>query len=128
MRPHRITRTAGLAVAISALAVPGALADGLDLVGPDARDAAPTSSLAGSTSTSPQDFRGPDAIDAASGRGTLSAPQVTVLKVSAPAPRSTGIDWTDVGIGAGGVLGIVLLGAGGTALLVRRPRRRTAAV
>jgi hypothetical protein len=98
MRNH-LTRTAGLAVAVAALAAPSALA------------------------ATHQDLRSPDAIDAAAGRGTSTAPQITVVQVPGPASPSRGIDWADTGIGAGGVLGVVLLAGGGTALLVRRPRR-----
>jgi hypothetical protein len=104
MRFHHITRTAALAAAITALTAPSALAGPIDLSSPDARDAA-------------------------AGRGTFNSPDVTVLKVAQePAAPSNGIDWVDVGIGAGGALGIAAIGAGGGALLVRRPRRRAAAL
>ena len=99
---HHITRTAALAVA--ALAAPSAFAQPIDLSSPDARDAA-------------------------AGRGAFNSPGVTVLKVAqAPAPDSGGIDWTDVGIGAGGALGIVAIAAGTPALLARRTQRRAAAL
>ena len=54
---------------------------------------------------------------------------MTVLKVpQQPVAQSAGgVDWADVGIGAGGVLGIALLAGGGTALVVRRPHRRQVA-
>jgi hypothetical protein len=99
-QPH-IIRTAALAAAILATAAPSALA---------------------------QDLSSPDARDAAAGRGTFNAPDVTVLKVAQePAPQSGGVDWIDVAIGAGGGLGVLAVGTGG-ALLVRGPRRRAAAL
>ena len=71
---HKISRTAALAVAVAALAAPAAQAQAQS---PDARDAA-----SGWTGGRPhQNLASPDAQDAAQGRGTFSAPQVTVLKV-----------------------------------------------
>ena len=64
----------------------------------------------------------PDTRDFASGRGTSAAPNVLVVKVPEPVP-ATGIDWTDVGIGAGGVLGLTLVSLGGTVLVAQRRRR-----
>jgi|tagenome__1003787_1003787.scaffolds.fasta_scaffold19872890_2 hypothetical protein len=125
MSSHRITRTAGIALSIAALAAPSALASDTpqSLVSPDARDAA-----AGRDTS--QTLVSPDAQDAAAGRGTFSAPVVTVVKVPAVATddgSGGGIQWTDAGVGAGGMLGIILL-AGGTAVLVaHRPRRRVTA-
>ncbi len=107
MSSHRITRTAGVALSIAALAAPSALA-----------------------SDTPQSLVSPDAQDATAGRGTFSAPEVTVVKVPAVATDNGsggGIQWTDAGVGAGGMLGIILL-AGGTATLVaHRPRRHATA-
>jgi hypothetical protein len=40
----------------------------------------------------------------------------------APAPASTGFDWGDAGIGAGGALVIAMLAAGGVATLRHRGR------
>jgi hypothetical protein len=107
MSSHRITHTAGLALSIAALAAPSALAY-----------------------NTPQNLVSPDARDAAAGRGTFSAPEVTVLKVPEVATdhaNGGGIQWTDAGIGAGGMLGIVVLAGGTAALITHRPRRRTAA-
>lgn len=110
MSSHRITRTAGLALALAALAAPSALA-----------------------SSTPQNLTSPDAQDAAAGRGTNSAPEVTLVKVPAPATDDAGnsggggIQWADAGIGAGGMLGIVLLAGGTAALVTHRPRRRSTA-
>lgn len=74
-----------------------------------------------------QDLRSGDARDAAAGRGTFSAPDVAVVtlpKSSAqPAPASSsGLDWTDAGIGAGGALTMVLLAAGGAVAVGHRRR------
>jgi hypothetical protein len=123
MSSHRITRTAGIALSIAALAAPSALADNppQSLVSPDAQDAGRGTS---------QSLVSPDAQDAAGGRGTFSAPQVTVVKVPSVATDNGsggGIQWTDAGVGAGGMLGVILL-AGGTAVLVaHRPRRHSTA-
>jgi hypothetical protein len=106
MSSHRITRTAAIALSIAALAAPSALAF-----------------------DAPQSLVSPDAQDAASGRGTFSAPDVTVVKVPAVATDSgsdRGIQWTDAGVGAGGMLGILLLAGGTAALVAHRPRRRMA--
>jgi hypothetical protein len=109
MSSHRITRTAGLALSIAALAAPGALA-----------------------SNTPQTLMSPDAQDAAAGRGTYSAPEVTVIKVPASATDdrsdgSGGFQWTDAGIGAGGMLGLIVLAGGCAALVTHRPHRRSTA-
>jgi hypothetical protein len=104
MSSHRITRTAGIALAIAALAAPSALAD-----------------------NPPQTLVSPDAQDAAAGRGTFSAPEVTVVKIPSDAADSGGgggVQWTDAGVGAGGMLGIILLAGGTVALVAHRPRRR----
>ena len=70
----RLTRSAALGLAIAALAAPAASAD------PHAQDPNyPVQGVAG------QDLRSPDARDAAEGRGTFNAPEVTVVRV--PAPR-----------------------------------------
>jgi len=120
MNPHRLTRTAALGLTLAALAAPTAAAQ-QDLRSADARDAARTSSLAGTTSTPRQDLRPPDTRDYAEGRGTFNAPEVTVVKLAQPAPAGDGgIDWGDVGIGAGSVLGLALLALGGTFAVVHR--------
>jgi hypothetical protein len=61
------------------------------------------------------------------------APEVTVVKVAEPAPAATGggLDWADAGIGAGGMLGLVLVAvASGLAVVHRRkgPRQGRPAV
>jgi hypothetical protein len=144
MSSHRITRTTGIALSIAALAAPSALASTTpqSLVSPDAQDAAggrgtsqsfvspDAQDAAGGRGTS-QSFVSPDAQDAAGGHGTYSAPEVTVVKVPAVATDNGrgggGIQWTDAGVGAGGMLGIILLAGGTAALVTHRPRRRATA-
>ena len=103
MSSHRIIRAAGLAVSIAALAAPSA-----------------------SASNTPQTLMSPDAQDAAAGRGTYSAPEVTVIKVPAAGTNdSGGFQWTDAGVGAGGMLGVIVLAGGCAALVTQRPHRRS---
>ena len=111
----RLTRSAALGLTIAALAAPAALAD------PYASD--PNYPLK-DNSTGYQDLRSADARDAAEGRGTFNAPEVTVVKVPAEsaAPAGDGIDWADVGIGAVGVLGLSLIAVGGGIAVVKTSR------
>jgi hypothetical protein len=109
----RLTRSAALGLAIAALASSPAIADNY------ASD--PNYPLKDS---GVQDLRSPDARDAAEGRGTFNAPEVTVVKVPAntPAPAADGLDWSDVGIGAAGVLGLALVACGGAFAVVKTSR------
>jgi hypothetical protein len=109
----RLTRSAALGLAIAALAAPAAMAD------PYAQD--PMYPLPEPTY---QDLRSPDARDAAEGRGTFNAPEVTVVKVPAPtsAPAGDGLDWNDVGIGAAGAIGLALIALGGGVAVVKTSR------
>jgi hypothetical protein len=91
-----------------------------NLVSPDARDAAQTSSLAGTTDRT--DRRSPDARDVADGLATSSAPTTTVVKVLQPTAPSTGLDWGDAGIGAGALAGLMLIGLGSALVITRRRR------
>jgi hypothetical protein len=111
------TKWAALALAAGALMASTAAAQSSqDLRSPDARDAA-------ARVQSGQDLRSPDARDAAQGRGTSSAPQIVVVKISRPlVSGSGGFDWGDAGIGAGAVFGLVLLGVGGTLVVGHRGR------
>jgi hypothetical protein len=139
MNRHRLARSAALGLALAALAASTASANTVDL-----RSRAGTSSLAGTTSAAPrqdlrsadardaarsadarqgqpqQDLRSPDTRDLAEGRGTFSAPEVTVVKVTEPAPPGAGIDWGDAGIGAGTMLGLILLALGSSLAVVHR--------
>jgi hypothetical protein len=75
-----------------------------------------------------RDLRSRDTRDFADGRGTYSAPEVVVVKAPAVArPTATGIDWEDVGIGAGGLLGASLIALGGALLVVQRGGARAQA-
>jgi hypothetical protein len=71
------------------------------------------------------DLRSPDARDAAAGRTVGAAGQVA--QSSPPVGSgSSGFDWGDAGIGAGGTIGLLLLGLGGTAIVShRRPSERS---
>jgi hypothetical protein len=145
---HRLTRIAAIAVAIAATGAPAASArpidslpssDALpayptpvaeasqDLRSPDTRDAAQGRGIYApmqpeDQALPPQDLRSPDTRDFAEGRGTYNSPDVVVVKapVPAPEPTATGIDWADVGIGAGGLLAASLIALGGTLLVVQR--------
>jgi hypothetical protein len=114
---RRISRIVTLSLTIAAVTAPTAIAS-QDLVSPDARDAMHTSSLAGTPQTT--DRRTPDARDTADGRGTWTAPTVTVVKVAQPTPSNTGLDWGDAGIGAGAVVGLMLLALGSGLAIVHR--------
>jgi hypothetical protein len=148
MRQHRITRSAVLALALAAFTAPAAAAP-LDLRDPGSSVAFPAPPASASQdlrnpdsrvpalveASASQDLRAPDTIDAASGRGTFNAPEVTVVKVPGPpAPASSsrgGLDWADAGIGAGGILAVVLVALGATIAVLHRKhggsiRRQTA--
>ena len=44
-----------------------------------------------------------------------------VVKAPAePVATSGGVDWADIGVGAGGMLSLALIGAGGALIVVRR--------
>jgi hypothetical protein len=122
-----LTRSAGIALAITALGASSAAAVPADLRTPDAVDAGQPAVVQSTPtdlrtpdakdSSNPAtaaggDLRSPDAIDYGQGRGTFSAPEVTVVEVTEP-PVATGFDWGDAGIGAGGLLGLVLIALGG---------------
>lgn len=115
MSNHRFARTATLALALTAMAATPAAAAPQDH-SPAANPPATADEL-GET----QDFRSADARDAAEGRGTFNSPDVTVVRVAQPSTSpSDGLDWGDAGIGAGGLLGLILLGTGGALLVVHR--------
>lgn len=106
---RRLIRSTAVGLALAAVAAPTALAD------PHAAD-----THARAEAAQKQDLRSPDARDAADGRGTYTAPDVMIVKVPEPAPADGGIDWADAGIGAGGLLGLVLLAGGGSLAVVHR--------
>ena len=121
---HRLTRTAAIAIVLAATGAPAASAmpidNGRSL---DALPADPTRAV-----EPPQDLRNPDTRDFAEGRGTYNAPEVLVVKAPVPAAEPTtggGIDWEDVGIGAGGLLAASLIALAGTLVVVQRRGTRT---
>jgi hypothetical protein len=146
MFTHRLTRTAAVALAIAAAAAPSAVARPVD--GPaeyklphdfkaadTVRDAVVTRGLyepmrPEDQPQPPQDLRMPDTIDAANGRGAEHAPDVIVVKDTQPVgqPSADGLDWADIGLGAGGVMALSLIALGGSLIVVhRRGARQLAA-
>ena len=67
-------------------------------------------------SSSSSDLRSPDAKAAAADPGAPTYATPTVIKVGS----SSGFDWGDAGIGAGGMLAVVALAGGGLVLVSRR--------
>jgi hypothetical protein len=116
MQRTRIKHAAALTLAVAALAAPAAQAQSSD-------HESTVAAAIGQGLGSAQDLRMPDTRDLASGRGTSAAPEVMVVKMAEPAPQGGGIDWGDVGIGAGAVAGLALISVGGTALVAQRRRR-----
>lgn len=99
-----------------AFAVPAASAQ-QDFRSPDARDAS-------SMSEPPVvavDVRSPDAKDAAANPSLRSYRTPLVVEMRS----SSGFDWGDAGIGAGGMLAVVAIAAGGTFVVTRRRQRRS---
>jgi hypothetical protein len=111
MRPPRSTHAVTLGLVLAALAPATAMA-GQDLRSPDARD--PFTAPASAT-----DLRAPDTRDAADGRSASGSPSVLVVRLGQHRSASSGMDWGDAGIGAGGAL-VVLALAGGTVAVQRR--------
>jgi hypothetical protein len=129
----RITRAVAVALAIVAAAAPAAVARPVD--GPpgwqlpagfetaDTRDSPANRGIYEPVPAEPkQDLRHADTRDYADGRGTYNAPDVVVVKAPQPVaePTSGGIDWADVGLGAGSLLGLGLIALAGGALIVQR--------
>ncbi len=123
----RTISTIGVALVLAAPSTAGAQQD---LRSPDARDAgvvvtapqdmrSPDARDAAAVGTVPQDMRSPDARDAAQPN-----PPRPVSRTASPATGvANGFGWADAGIGAAGMLGIVLA-VGGIALLTTHQRRR----
>jgi hypothetical protein len=138
MLNNRIVRSIAVALAIAAAAAPAASArpvDTKEYTLPHDFQAADTSREAviqrgiyepmspDQQPQPPQDLRNIDTRDYAEGRGTYNAPEVVVVEApqpAAPQPTSGGIDWQDVGLGAGSLLAIALMGAGGALFVVHR--------
>jgi hypothetical protein len=131
---RRITRTVAVTLALGAVAAPSAVARPIDSVpsqnlrGADAQGAPSANDFAGRGTYQPvpavetQDLRHADTRDYAEGRGTYNSPDVVIVKApAATEPVATGgVDWQDVGVGAGGMLSLALIGAGGALVVVRR--------
>jgi hypothetical protein len=107
------------ALALTAVAVPGAFARPADPMHTAAADRA----LAAQGSTAPSDLRTPDATDAAD----ATVPQVSssspVRIVRAEQSTTSGFDWGDAAIGAGGTFAAVALSGGAVMALSRRRGR-----
>jgi hypothetical protein len=126
MLTNRLIRCGAVALAIAAAAAPAASARPLEDPAPAKEWTLPPDfrSADGHEAATPQrqDLRSADTRDYADGRGTYNAPEVVVVDAPAPAaqPTSGGIDWQDVGLGAGSLLAIALMGAGGALLVAHR--------
>jgi hypothetical protein len=142
MFTHRFTRAGAIALAVAAAAAPAAIAKPTDAPAdyklPHDFQTADRADTGGSAAPvqrglyepmkpedqpqPAQDFRMPDTIDAANGRGTEDAPEVVVVKAPQPAPQpaADGMDWADIGLGAGTVTGFALVALGGGLLIVRK--------
>ena len=103
---------------VSPVVSDGAASATQDLRSPDARDAA----LAAEASP-PQDLRSPDARDAAREVAVVRIDSADASPSRSTPSVSDGFEWGDAGIGAVGMLGIVLL-FGGVALRVVHRRTR----
>lgn len=104
----RTTLTTAAAAAAIALTAPAPAVAQQDLRSPDTRDVAPAV-------VAQQDLRSPDARDA------TRPVQEPAVRTSSPSP-SDDFGWGDAGIGAAGILGL-LLAIGGTGVLVSHRRR-----
>jgi hypothetical protein len=119
---QRLSRELAAAIAVVALAAPATSAAYQDLRNPDTRDAAAASQEAaiGAQREKPgyQDLRNPDTRHPAieSQRGGVTE-----------TPQSPGFDWGDAGIGAGAVLGVVLILLSVMFAVVHRRNRRAEA-
>ena len=91
------------AVILTALAFPAASAADVDLRNPDSRSAA----IASERADTYLDLRNPDS------RGPAVEVETAVPETPSPVEAqatSSGFDWGDAGIGAGAVLGLLLIG------------------
>jgi hypothetical protein len=89
---------------------------------PDARDAA----RAATATPAPPFLGSPDARDAAAGTTTRNVIVLPSATDTAPAPSSSGFEWSDAAIGGGIVLLLTMVG-GGAAFTIRRHQRHGAA-
>ena len=125
---QRLSRELAAAIAVVALAAPATSAAYQDLRNPDTRDAAAASQEAAIEAQREkpgyQDLRNPDtrhpAIESPRG-GVTETPQPPEIA------QSPGFDWGDAGIGAGAVLGVVLILLSVMFAVVHRRNRRAEA-
>jgi hypothetical protein len=118
MGRHAVVKPLAVAGVLGAcaFAVPVASAQ-QDLRSPDARDVRPVSH----PPIVAVDVRSPDARDAVANPGLRSYRTPIVVETRS----SSGFDWGDAGIGAGGMLGLVAVAAGGTFVFTRRRQGRS---
>jgi hypothetical protein len=134
MFTHRkLVGTVAVAIAAGSLAVSSAAAAPADLRSPGAAQPAavapPSTDLRSPDaqdlgrgilpqSTAVVDARSPDSVDRATGGGVRATPAVELVQVGG----SSGFDWGDAAIGAGGLAALALLGSG--IALMEMHRRR----
>jgi hypothetical protein len=105
------------AVALTAVAVPGAFARPADPMHTAAADRA----LAAQGSSAPSDLRTPDATDAATDTPTRAPASSSAVKVvRTQQSTSSGFSWGDAAIGAGGTFAAIALSASAAMALSRR--------
>ena len=116
MTRTRITTVLAATMAAGAVGVPaGATARPADRPSPDVQDLAARVQAAQAP-----DLRSPDARDFAEHRRIVASTPVKVTEFRYV--TRTGFDAGDAAIGAAGMLGVVLIGAGGRMIVVRRRR------
>jgi hypothetical protein len=113
--------TAG--VALTAVAVPSAFAHPAEPMHTAALDRA----LAARGSSTPTDLRTPDAVDAAAARPQATATASPSKVVRVGQSPSSGFDWGDAAIGAGGAVIAITLSASAAMALSRRRQGPTSA-
>jgi hypothetical protein len=122
MSRHVVVKPVAVAAVVGACAFAVPTASAMqDLVSPDARDAGPVPHQAIEST----DLRSADARDAAGNPSLRSYRAPTIIEVpSSTARSSSAFDWGDAGIGAGGMLAVIAIAAGGTVLVTRRRSAR----
>jgi hypothetical protein len=120
-----IKKTLTAALAVAAVAAPAASAAPADVVTlPGAhhipaqtQDLRSPDQSSGYLPHAPQsDLRSPDTIDSA----VRPPSEVTVVEIPQSAPSASGLDWENVGLGAGAAFGLALLTAGGFVVAGKR--------
>jgi hypothetical protein len=130
-----MSRLFAAVVALGLLIPAGAFAQSNDVRSPDARDpfVRPVTKIdlrspdaripvTPADTAVKVDLRSPDAVDGATGsRRHVSVPPA-IIHVSAPAVDDGGFQWGDAGVGAGILFALLVLPAGGYALMVAHRR------